>query len=176
MAMTGYWRYVRNQLYLPRSMPLSLSIWVEQMPQRQNRITLAGQADRLGSPMAHVDWQADASDDRTFRACLRRLEAYWERAGLARACPVKWSQAALDEGLSIAAGAEDLGHPSGTTRMGTDPSQAVVAPDLACHHIGNAWVASASVFPSMGSANPTYTIIQIALRAADALGRRLGSL
>ena len=57
--------------------------------------------------------------------------------------------------------------------MGLDPAESVVGPDLRTHHVQNLSVASASVFPTAGSANPTYTIIQLALRAADAITKRL---
>lgn len=173
MAMTGYWRYARRQLYIPRDMPLTLNIWAEQTPRRENRVTLSDRLDRLGNPLARVAWGGNEDDERTFRACIKRLAAYWDRAGLSRICPVTWSEAVRDPETRIAAQAEDLGHPAGSTRMGLDPATSVVDPNLRCHHIANAWIASASVFPSMGSANPTYTIIQIALRAADRLSREL---
>jgi choline dehydrogenase-like flavoprotein len=57
--------------------------------------------------------------------------------------------------------------------MGLDPSESVVGPDLRTHNVENLSVASASTFPTAGSANPTYTIIQLALRAADAISKRL---
>jgi choline dehydrogenase-like flavoprotein len=43
---------------------------------------------------------------------------------------------------------------------------------LRVHRIANLSVASASVFPSSGSANPTFTIMHLAMRAADALVTR----
>jgi choline dehydrogenase-like flavoprotein len=55
--------------------------------------------------------------------------------------------------------------------MGANPATSVVRPDLRCHHVPNIWIASASTFPSSGSANPTLTILQLAFRAADALLR-----
>ena len=53
--------------------------------------------------------------------------------------------------------------------MGADPRTSVVNPRLACHAIPNVLVASAAVFPSSGSANPTLTIMQIAFRAAESV-------
>jgi choline dehydrogenase-like flavoprotein len=51
--------------------------------------------------------------------------------------------------------------------MGLTPSASVVGPDLRCHAIPNVAVASASVFPTSGSANPTFTIMKMALWLAD---------
>ena len=44
-----------------------------------------------------------------------------------------------------------------------------LTPRLACHAVPNVFVASAAVFPSSGSANPTLTIMQIAFRAAESV-------
>jgi choline dehydrogenase-like flavoprotein len=63
----------------------------------------------------------------------------------------------------------DTRHPAGTARMGVDPSTSVVNARLACHAVPNMFVASAAVFPSSGSANPTLTIMQIACRAAESV-------
>jgi choline dehydrogenase-like flavoprotein len=56
--------------------------------------------------------------------------------------------------------------------MGSDRRAAVVDPDLRAHALPNLWVASASVLPSSGSANPTLTLMLLARR----LGDRLASL
>jgi choline dehydrogenase-like flavoprotein len=57
--------------------------------------------------------------------------------------------------------------------MGDDPATSVVDRQLRVHAISNLSVASASAFPSSGSANPTFTIMQLAMRAADAIAARL---
>ena len=59
----------------------------------------------------------------------------------------------------------DLAHPAGSTRMGINPRHSVVDPRLRVHRISNLSVASASVFPSSGSANPTLTIMLLAIAA-----------
>jgi choline dehydrogenase-like flavoprotein len=56
--------------------------------------------------------------------------------------------------------------------MGTNPLDSVVDPCLRVHRVPNLSVVSASVFPSSGSANPTLTIMLLAMRAADMLARR----
>ena len=53
--------------------------------------------------------------------------------------------------------------------MGVNPRTSVVNSLLACHAVPNLFVASAAVFPSSGSANPTLTIMQIACRAAESV-------
>jgi choline dehydrogenase-like flavoprotein len=58
-------------------------------------------------------------------------------------------------------------HHMGTTRMSADPRSGVVDRDCRVHGIGNLYVAGASVFPTVGWANPTMTVVALALRLAS---------
>jgi choline dehydrogenase-like flavoprotein len=62
-----------------------------------------------------------------------------------------------------------LGHHIGTTRMSANPSQGVVDGDCRVHGVANLFVASSSVFPTSSHANPTLTIVAMAIRLADHL-------
>ena len=176
LARTAWWRFTRRQLFLPADLRLDLSVWIEQAPSRHQRITLSDKTDCLGSPLARIEWRPGEAEERTFRACVGRLASYWARTGLDRICPVVWHDAVSDPEHSLTEGAKDLYHPAGSTRMGNDPIESVVGPDLRCHHLPNVTIASASVFPSTGSANPTYTIIALTFRAVDALAQRLAQI
>ena len=57
----------------------------------------------------------------------------------------------------------------GTTRMADDPRRGVVDADCRVHGLANLYIAGSSVFPTGGWANPTLTIIALALRLADRL-------
>lgn len=162
------WRLLRNQLYLPPEIDLNLMICAEQLPAWQNRITLSDRKDRFDMPMTQLDWAPGERDEATFRSAARHFDAYWQRLGLDRVCPLIWTGAA---GETIIDRAEACAHPSGSTRLGTDPETSVVRPDLRCHAIPNVAVASASVFPTAGSANPTMTIMKLALSLADSYRR-----
>jgi choline dehydrogenase-like flavoprotein len=48
----------------------------------------------------------------------------------------------------------------------------VVDADCRVHGVGNLYVAGSSVFPSSGYANPTLTILALALRLGDHLADR----
>jgi choline dehydrogenase-like flavoprotein len=63
------------------------------------------------------------------------------------------------------------GHIMGTTRMGRDRATSVVDEDCRVHGYENFFVAGSSVFPSGGFANPTLTIVALALRLADKLAQ-----
>jgi choline dehydrogenase-like flavoprotein len=61
----------------------------------------------------------------------------------------------------------------GTTRMGTDPAESVVNPQLRSHDVPNLSVASSSVFVTPGAVNPTLTIAALSLKCADHVDERL---
>ena len=66
-------------------------------------------------------------------------------------------------------------HHMGTTRMSNDPRQGVVDRNCRLHDSRNLFVAGGSVFPTSGYANPTLTLIALAVRLADHLKRELAS-
>jgi choline dehydrogenase-like flavoprotein len=50
--------------------------------------------------------------------------------------------------------------------MGADPATSVVDADLRAHQHRNLFMLGSGVFPTGGTANPTLTIVALALRAA----------
>ena len=60
-----------------------------------------------------------------------------------------------------------------TTRMAADPRHGVVDRDCRVHDLDNLYIGGSSVFATAGYANPTYTIVQLALRLGDHLAGRL---
>jgi len=167
------WRFGRNQLYFPPDVELQFNIWIEQLPHRQNRLSLSGKPDALGAPLARIEWRSTEAEEKTFQACISRLETYWQRHNLSRLGELDWLPVIREKSAPVISYACDLLHPSGSTRMGTNPATSVVDASLRTHEVENIFVASASVFPTAGSANPTYTILQLAMYAADTLTARL---
>jgi choline dehydrogenase-like flavoprotein len=62
-------------------------------------------------------------------------------------------------------------HHAGTTRMHADPRWGVTDPQGRVHGTDNLFVAGGSLFPTSGYANPTLTIVALALRLADHLAQ-----
>jgi choline dehydrogenase-like flavoprotein len=69
----------------------------------------------------------------------------------------------------------DIFHPAGSTRMGLNGRDSVVDRDLRTFAIDNLWVASTSAFPSLGSANPTLTLMMLTFRLGDHLSDVMGA-
>ena len=73
----------------------------------------------------------------------------------------------------IVAKCTDTFHHCGGTRMAARSQNGVVDTNLRLHHMENAYVCSSSVFPCSGVANPTHTIMALAVRLAEHLNSTL---
>lgn len=141
----------------------------EQAPQPWNRVVLSADRDRHGVPRAELHWRLSDFDRRTVLGSATLLAEEVVRRNLGR---VKLDPWVLGRG-SFPADDEIKGnHHMGGTRMSRDPARGVVDADCRVHGLENLWVGGSSVFPSGGAANPTLTIVQLALRLADHLADR----
>ncbi len=150
----------------PRTNSFSLDYHGEQQPNSASRVTLGREVDRLGMPKLHIDWRYSALDITTAIETLRLL-----RDDLA-----DWGHGRLDydpdtvEQQIMRDGAYG-GHHIGTTRMGHAAATSVVNAECRVHGMNNLFVAGSAVFPTSSQANPTLTIVALALRLADHLKR-----
>jgi choline dehydrogenase-like flavoprotein len=144
-----------------------LSAMTEQAPNPESRVTLSFERDALGERRVRLEWRLSPPDIESIGSAGRILEEEVRRAGLGRMV------SALDsEGMPprIVGG----WHHMGTTRMHEDPRHGVVDADCRVHGAPNLFVAGSSVFPTSGYANPTLTIVALALRLARHLRERPG--
>lgn len=74
------------------------------------------------------------------------------------------SDAAMVEDIRARAGT--VFHPVGTCRMGGDPNHSVVDARLRVHGLDRLWIADASVFPFVTSANTNAPVMMVAEKAA----------
>ncbi|MBB2964905.1 GMC oxidoreductase [Methylobacterium sp. R2-1] len=145
-----------------------LEFHAEQAPNPDSRVTLSDRRDRLGMPQLKVDWRLSALDIDSIKRSYHVLASELSRTGTGR----------LDydeEELVDRTRRHGLvgGHQIGTTRMADDPRRGVVDRDCRVHGTSDLYVASASVFPSSGQANPTHTIAALALRLSERLTQDL---
>ena len=148
---------------------LALRIIPEATPCPDSRVTLSDARDELGMPRVRVDWRLNPDD----RRGLERLRAALQAAVRERGLGTLVDDPSEDE-TGWPASMMGGKHHIGTTRMHADPKQGVVDPDCRVHSLANLYVAGSSVFPTSGYANPTLTIVALALRLADHLKARLG--
>jgi choline dehydrogenase-like flavoprotein len=176
LARGAYWYIARRQMLMTPDTGLKLEITAEQVPDWSNRITLSPRRDRLGAAMARLDWRLTDRDEHTLQSATKRIASYWARSRLEQICRIEWIPGVREQSMKLIDAVDQRAHPSGSTRMGSDPRQSVVGSDLRCHHVPNVSVVSTSTFPTAGSINPTMTLMQLALRAADTLLQQPSSL
>lgn len=140
----------------------------EHMPNPESRITLdAANVDALGMPKVRLDWVYTARDLDNLEAGVNALAQVLGESNAGRVCwPVP-----RNEWL---AGFSPSGHHMGATRMSEDRDEGVVDANCRVHGIENLYVAGCSVFPTSGIANPSLTLVALAMRMSDHLKRDLG--
>lgn len=142
----------------------------EQAPNAASRVTVSRERDALGVPLARFDWQFTALDKHSMRALYLTLGREFGRRGIGRVQLRDWL---LTDDNSWPAFVSGGWHDMGATRMHEDPKQGVVDAHCRVHGLQNLSIAGAGVFPTAGSANPTLTIVAMALRLADRLKGQL---
>lgn len=158
-------------------MQLYLMTRAEQAPNPESRILLSTERDALGIPRADLDWQLSEIDKRTAKVMAEVFDEELRRLRLGSMKPSDWLyQPGPAWPVDPTIGNHPIGnyHQVGGTRMSDDPSQGVVDRDCRVHGYGNLFVAGGSVFTTSGWANPTLTIMALALRLADHVDGRLG--
>lgn len=147
---------------------VALRVQAEQGPNPDSRVLLDDARDSFGLPRARIDWRITERDRWSIRRVQEILDDELRSRGLGRV-----EQKLGDESPAMLF----LGsyHQMGTTRMHESPRQGVVDQNCQVHGVENLFVAGGSVFPTSGFANPTLTIVALALRLADHLKERLAA-
>lgn len=153
-----------------RTNRFSLEVHSEQIPNPESRITLSRDRDRLGMPQVKVDWRYLPQDVVSVR---RTLDAFARAFEASRVGRFDFDPESLERDLARF-GAYG-GHHIGTTRMGSDPNTSVVDRHCRLHSVSNLFIASSSVFATSSQANPTLTIVALALRLAAHLRTALSA-
>lgn len=152
----------------PSRTPLvfSLGAMAEPVPRAESRVRLGADLDAFGVPHAELDCRLGDADADAMRRTHDLLAPSLARVLGATAVPLL----PPDELPGLGWGY----HHMGTTRMSARPQDGVVDRDARVHGVPNLFVAGSSVFPTAGSANPTLTIVALAIRLAEVLRAELG--
>jgi choline dehydrogenase-like flavoprotein len=149
---------------------VALVVRAEQAPNPESRVLLAESSDALGVPRVKLDWRTLPQDVTSVRGLVEALGRELDRLGLGRVEVSDWlkdggARWRSDPLISM----HPIGgyHHMGTTRMSDTPAMGVTDRDGRVHGIANLFVAGSSLFPTSGWANPTLTIVALALRTAD---------
>lgn len=168
--------WLRRRTFAERKLPsvvlgsrqnsYELEFHAEQAPNPDSRLSLSSERDAYGMPRLKIDWRVTGLDlaslERSYDLLARELAM--SGAGTLTFDREKLAEKAKRHGIVG-------GHHIGTTRMSDDPRHGVVDRDCRVHGVDNLYVASASVFPTSGQANPTLTLLALTFRLAEELGR-----
>jgi choline dehydrogenase-like flavoprotein len=141
---------------------LTVVNYCEQIPNPHSRVYLGEERDRFNVPRLVLNWLVDRQETQSVMRLHARVDAELRRSGLG--CLVDSSEGG-DPLYS------DASHHIGTARMSASPREGVVNEQCRVHGVDNLFVAGSAVFPTAGHANPTLTIVALAVRLADHLRR-----
>lgn len=139
---------------------------VEQAPNPDSRVELAATKDALGIPEVNLNWQLSDLEKRTIKESNLIIGKELGKIGLGRLRLHDWLLEDNHQWPVYLAGGF---HHMGITRMNKDPKKGVVNENCKVHGLPNLFIASSSVFPTSGTANPTLTIVALAIRLSDHL-------
>jgi choline dehydrogenase-like flavoprotein len=173
-AVAFAWHMLKDRRLAERKFPsiiikskanlYSIDYHAEQQPNRNSRVTLTGHRDPMGVPRIKIDWQYTRGDVDTVTRALALLAAEFQQGG---AGTFEYDPATVE--FEMTRYGAYGGHHIGTARMGTDPRTSVTDADCRVHGIDNLYVAGSATFPTSSQANPTLTIVALALRLAARL-------
>ena len=145
-----------------------ISFSAEQKPIKENKVYLSKNKDSLGIPKVNIKWEIrnDVYDSlefvlKDFGKELINID--YGRIGI--------DQNIFDKNLKNSGKIYANYHHIGGTIMGNDIKKSVVDKNLKVHKFQNLYIAGSSVFPSIGHANPTYTILALSIRLANHLSK-----
>jgi choline dehydrogenase-like flavoprotein len=174
------WPYVGRAARAPHQLALAMArkVMVGHGPERrwrmrvasetafrfENRVALSEELDPLGRRKARIEWQLGEAEIQNLRRVMHHFDQAVRQAGVGH-----FEGAFPDEPSAWLQAVEPGMHHMGSTRMHPAPEQGVVDENSRVHGTVNLFVTGSSVFPSGGYANPTLTIVALAVRLGDHL-------
>lgn len=153
---------LRNALAWQVSRQIELDALLEPEPSWHSTVTPSKQLDDFGIPRPRLTYQVSEYTQRGAQAFEEVATMVFKRMG------------ARDQDIVFPAGYYGAGHVMGTHRMGTDAATSVCDSYGRTHDHPNLFLTGSGLFPTVGTANPTLTIVALTLRTAALLERELG--
>lgn len=145
-----------------------ISFSAEQRPNVDNYIFLSKKRDSLGVPKVNLKWKIRSDVYETLQFVLKDLGKELINLNLGR---IGIDQNVFNNNFSNSDKIYANYHHMGGTVMGTNNKESVVDKNLRVHNFENLFITGSSVFPSIGHANPTYTIVGLSIRLAEHLSK-----
>jgi choline dehydrogenase-like flavoprotein len=145
----GHWGTALREYVRDYNHWSTLGALCELLPLPGNRVTLAGEHDGYGLPVARLDYTQCDNDRASIAFAKRVLYDVWEAAG-------------AQDVLAI----DRYAHLIGGCRIGADPAHSVCDADHRVWGVPNLFVADGSAMPTQGATNPALTIMAASSRLA----------
>jgi hypothetical protein len=154
-----------------------------------NKIITAGISAQT-SQLIEFDNRVELDKNKKDSIGIEQVNLYWKKSTLVRDTYKKnieeLGKFFIDQEIGRVAAEEFIysnkpftnpsgGHHMGGTRIGLNSFNSVVDKNLMVHGVDNLFIAGSSVFASAGYANPTFTIVQLSVRLAEHLSKKLSS-
>jgi choline dehydrogenase-like flavoprotein len=143
-----------------------LSYHSEQAPSPQSRVSLGSDTDATGLPRLTIDLRFGDRDADSVVRSHELLAAWLEKTGLGR---LDYRVGAHERRASVLSQASHGTHQIGTARVARSPAEGVIDGGLRVFDADNLFVASSAVLPTSSQANPTLTVMALAIRLAAKL-------
>ena len=164
-------KYIRKHIFARRKLPglfikaaensYQLHYHVEQVPNYNSRIMLSKKRDINGDRLLSIDWNYSELDVDSVVNSYKLIRHELQKSGVGDLVfDEKKLRSQVKNRISVG------GHHIGTTRMNKNPKNGVVDLNCCIHGLDNIYIASSSVFPTSGQANPSLTIAAVAVLAA----------
>ena len=144
----------------------------EQAPNPNSRVDLANTKDAMGIPHVRLSWQLSESDKLSILKSNVIMGSELGRLGVGR---LKINDWLLKENIEWPQLLSGGWHHLGVTRMHENPKKGVVDKNCKVHNVNNLFIGGSAVFTTSGVANPTLTIVALALRLANHLDSDLSN-
>ncbi len=138
-------------------------MWIvgEDMPRATNRVTLNNDVkDKFGNPVPNVHFDDHANDVAMREHAFSLGQRIYEAAGATK---------------SFRTPPYPSTHNLGTCRMGAKASDSVCNAHGQTHDVANLFISDGSQFTTGGAENPTLTIVTLAIRQAEYIGRQMSA-
>jgi hypothetical protein len=149
-----------SRLTMRRKNSFVLDTAFEQEPNYNSKIELVNDKDEFGLKKVKLTFDVKDSDIKRYLKYYKLLSLTVGEYNLGRFSYDETGQVFFKQ-------VSGKSHHTGATRMSLNYRDGVVDSNCKVHGIENLFISSASVFPTPGHANPTLTIVGMAIRLAD---------
>ncbi|MBC8055717.1 MAG: hypothetical protein H7Y61_03985, partial [Rhizobiales bacterium] len=162
----GFFAHSPSNLY-------ALHFHAEQTPNDDSRIELDTARDALGVPRARLSLRFSRRDAESIVAAHAALDRHLRSHGIGE---LRYWYPPAERVDAVLHQARDGFHQLGGTRMAAGPEAGVTDCEGRVFGTNNLYVCSSALFPTSGQANPTLTILALAIRQAAHLAATVGAV